>query len=409
MKRNDHARFLRRGLFLALAVLLGCPSTPEPGLSVGVLLPRTGQLADSGGHGESAAIMAAERINLAGGLAGQPLSLMVKDTRSDAKFGKQAARSLVESSLLGVLGPEEEDVAETLALLARDKQLVQISGGVTSPRFTTLDDGGYFFRTCPSSLVTATALSQRMYQDGMRRVSFLYVPNDFGSAFVASAAVAFQSAGGALVAQGTAAPVSVQPDEHDFRELLSPLLGLEPDALMLATDPVTGARLVRDWGLLGGRGRLYFAPTLMTEVFVREVPAGSIEEMVGVSALSGSNADAFAQAYADWSGELPAQAAYFYYDAMALLGLAIEKAHREAGALPTGAQIRAALPSVSGPPGEPVRWNELERGLDLVRAGEEIDYQGASGEVNLDERGDVALERVDFWTVRGRSIVRETR
>ena len=56
-----------------------------------------------------------------------------------------------------------------------------------------------------------------------------------------------------------------------------------------------------------------------------------------------------------------------------------------------------------------MRWNELERGLDLVRAGEEIDYQGASGEVNLDERGDVALERVDFWTVRGRSIVRETR
>jgi ABC-type branched-subunit amino acid transport system substrate-binding protein len=308
-----------------------------------------------------------------------------------------------------VLGPEEEDVAESLALLARDKGLVQVSGGVTSPRFTTLDDGGYFFRTCPSSLVTATTLARRMIQDGMRRVSFLYVPNDFGSAFVASAAVAFQSECGAIVSQSSTAPVSVQPDEQDYRELLAPLLALEPDALLLATDPVSGARLVRDCGLLGGRGRLYFAPTLMTEVFAREVPAGSIEGMVGVSAISGADADAFAQAYAEWSGEAPAQAAYFYYDAMALLALAIEKAHRDAGEMPTGEQLRAALPAVSGPPGVQVRWNETDRALALVRAGEEIDYQGASGEVNLDERGDVALAQVDFWAVRGHAIVRESR
>lgn len=386
-------------------LLPGCSSSGKDGLPIGVLLPRTGQLADSGGHAESASIMAAERINLAGGIAGgQPLMLVEKDTRSDARFGADAARKLLESSLLGVLGPEEEDVAATLVSLGRERQLVQISGGVTSPRFTTADDGGFFFRTCPSSLRTASAIALRMREDGMGRVAFLYVPNDFGSAFISSATIAFQAAGGALVSPGVAAPVSVLPDQSDFREVLTTLLQLKPDALLLATDPVTGARLVRDWRLLGGAGKLYFAPTLMTDVFVQE--AGGLEGMVGVSALSGDQTRDFRQAYAEWSGEPPAQAAYFYYDAMAVLALSIEQAWRDAGgAMPDGEQIRRAVPAVAGPPGEKVKWDELERALELIRAGQDVDYVGASGEIDFDANGDVTVSRAEFWTVEGATIV----
>jgi ABC-type branched-subunit amino acid transport system substrate-binding protein len=129
--------------------------------------------------------------------------------------------------------------------------------------------------------------------------------------------------------------------------------------------------------------------------------------MVGVSAISGAQSAAFAQAYTEWSGETPAQAAYFYYDAMAVMALALEKAWHDAGAQPSGDQIRAALPAVSGPPGEKVRWDELARGLELVRAGTDVDYVGASGDVDFDDNGDVRLSRADFWTVRGGAVVRD--
>ncbi len=397
---------------LALALLLagaGCSSPAEEGLPIGVLLPRTGQLADSGGHAEAAVLLAAERVNLAGGVAGKPITLVVKDTRSAAKPGLEAAGKLLDGwEVRGLIGPEEEDVAEGLVGLARERALVQISGGVSSPRFTTVADGGYFFRTCPSTQVTAAALARRMREDGVRSASLLYVPNDFGTAFISSAAVAFRGDGGAVVSPGVSAPLSVQAGERDYRALLTELLPLKPDALLLATDPITGARLVSDWKLMGGTGRLYLAPTLMTEVFVREVPAGALEGAVGVSALSGDPDGRFAASYSEAVGGAPSQSAYFYYDAMALMALALERAHAAAGegAEPGGEQVRAALLEVASPPGEKFGWKQIDAALERVRAGQDVDYDGASGAIDFDANGDVTLHHVEFWTVEASSIVR---
>ncbi|HEY3445339.1 MAG TPA: ABC transporter substrate-binding protein [Myxococcales bacterium] len=395
-------------LALLLVLLAACPAPKEEGLSIGLLLPRTGTLADSGGHAESAVLMAAERINLAGGVAGKPITLAIKDTRSNAATGVEAAKKLLaDYDVKGIIGPEEEDVATTMVELAREKKLVEISGGITSPRFTTIDDGGYFFRTCPSTQVTATALAERMHADGMETASFLFVPNDFGTAFVSSAVIAYRGLGGTLKSPGhLAAPVTVQPGERDYRAVLNEVLPYKPQALLIVADPLTGARLVSDWKLLGGNARLYLAPTLMTEVFVRGVPAGALEGAVGVSALSGDADGSFAKAYADAVGGPPAQSAYFYYDAMALMALAIERATKLAGAEPSGDQIRAALFEVASPPGAKVRWDELGAGLERVAAGEDVDYDGASGAIDFDANGDVTLRQVGFWRVSASSIVR---
>jgi ABC-type branched-subunit amino acid transport system substrate-binding protein len=91
---------------------------------------------------------------------------------------------------------------------------------------------------------------------------------------------------------------------------------------------------------------------------------------------------------------------------MALLALALERAAQVAGGEPTGEQVRAALAEVSSPPGETVRWDELDRALALVRAGADVDYVGASGGVDFDANGDVALSRVEFWTVHASAIKR---
>jgi ABC-type branched-subunit amino acid transport system substrate-binding protein len=62
----------------------------------------------------------------------------------------------------------------------------------------------------------------------------------------------------------------------------------------------------------------------------------------------------------------------------------------------TGTAIRDSLRSVANPPGEKV--SDLGEALKLIREGEEIDYQGASGDINFDENGDVSGSFV-VWTV----------
>jgi branched-chain amino acid transport system substrate-binding protein len=84
------------------------------------------------------------------------------------------------------------------------------------------------------------------------------------------------------------------------------------------------------------------------------------------------------------------------YDAVVLLALAAE----EAGSTNSSA-IRDALRDVANPPGEIVGPGEagIEQALELVRLGQEVNYEGASGPVDLDENGDVTCGAVEVWRI----------
>ena len=59
-------------------------------------------------------------------------------------------------------------------------------------------------------------------------------------------------------------------------------------------------------------------------------------------------------------------------------------------------QIKTQIRTVAAPPGTEV--SDLCEALKLVREGQDINYQGVSGNVDLDENGDVQ-GAYDVWTV----------
>lgn len=54
----------------------------------------------------------------------------------------------------------------------------------------------------------------------------------------------------------------------------------------------------------------------------------------------------------------------------------------------SGTAIRGNIRSVANPPGTEAM--DIGEALDLIRLGEEINYQGASGEITFDDKGDVS-------------------
>jgi branched-chain amino acid transport system substrate-binding protein len=72
------------------------------------------------------------------------------------------------------------------------------------------------------------------------------------------------------------------------------------------------------------------------------------------------------------------------YDAAFLLALAIEKngAKREG--------LSAAVRAVATPPGEVILPGEWKKAKDIIDAGGDVNYEGASGSVDFDQNGDVA-------------------
>ncbi len=53
-----------------------------------------------------------------------------------------------------------------------------------------------------------------------------------------------------------------------------------------------------------------------------------------------------------------------------------------------GADMAAALQDVTGPPGDSYTWEQLPEAIEALQNGDDIDYVGASGEIDLDENGD---------------------
>ena len=83
------------------------------------------------------------------------------------------------------------------------------------------------------------------------------------------------------------------------------------------------------------------------------------------------------------------------YDALFLIALALEKNK--------GAKdgLSQALRDVANAPGEVILPGEWQKAKDLIAAGTDIDYQGASGPIEFDAAGDVAGSVVEMKVENG--------
>ena len=61
------------------------------------------------------------------------------------------------------------------------------------------------------------------------------------------------------------------------------------------------------------------------------------------------------------------------------------------------AKIKANLISASGPPGVKVTYLQLAKAIKLVRAGKQIDYEGALSPVDFDKNGDIGSAVFEIW------------
>ena len=99
--------------------------------------------------------------------------------------------------------------------------------------------------------------------------------------------------------------------------------------------------------------------------------------------------DAFTAAYQEKFGEAPAPYSAQAYDA--IMVMAISAAANGV----TGADIASGLVEASGN-GTACIGVEC---WALVAAGENVDYKGASGDINLDEQGDPTASTYDVWAI----------
>jgi len=184
------------------------------------------------------------------------------------------------------------------------------------------------------------------------------------------------------------------------------LTDFAPDAIALFAFPVEAATVVQILASLNFGGRqLYLPPTLDDDGFLVNVLPDAVEGATGLSPYLPTYAEQpFAEAFAQrWMGEPPTGAAYFYYDAVALLALAMQEAITAGDSSFTSLGNDVVNISLSG--GTIVNWNELDKGLELLREGSPVNYRGASSSIDLTADGDPTQQpMLRYWTIKGGKV-----
>ena len=67
---------------------------------------------------------------------------------------------------------------------------------------------------------------------------------------------------------------------------------------------------------------------------------------------------------------------------------------------PDGAAMAKELRAVSGPGGKKYTWKQLPDAIKALQGGDDIDYEGASGPIDLDDKGDPTAGVYDLFRFR---------
>ena len=157
------------------------PGGSDREMSVGILLPETGDLASVGAPMIQAAQLPVQQVNEANP-AGLSVNAQVEDTQTSPSAGTAAAESLVSAGVPSVCGSASSGVNVPVSQeVFIPNEVVGCSPSSTALSVTNLEDNDYIFRTAPSDILQGRVMAQVMSERlGVDTVSTLYVNNDYG-------------------------------------------------------------------------------------------------------------------------------------------------------------------------------------------------------------------------------------
>ncbi len=373
-------------------------------LKLGLVLPKTGSLELFSGPVRHGALLAIEHLTQ----AGYAVTLVETDDQSQPEAGVVVAQQLVQQENIPVLiGAVSSAVTIAIAEKVTIPQgVLQISPASSASNISTLtaDQGkDLLFRTNLSDALQGVRLAQLAREKGFAQVSSLYVDNAYGQSINA---VFTESLG-----QSAVAATLAHPDESmsSFVTELSKLAVKGSVALATFSYPRHIDIYVKEAFTQGFFKQFLFASGGKSKNLVAIVGAEALEGSCGTQpGLAQSDSLAlFTRDYEVKFGEVPALFPYAAatYDAIVTATLAAYAA-QIAGKGLTGMTIRDHLREVAGPEGVKITASlaSLQDAKKLLFEGKAIDYQGASGEVDYDEVGDV-VRPVEVWCYRNGEMV----
>jgi len=244
-----------------------------------------------------------------------------------------------------------------------------ISPSATSPGLTTMEDNGLFFRTSPSDAREGEVMAEVLMERGVKSIAMTYTNNDFGKGLSDAISSSFKALGGEVTI------VAAHEDgKADYSAEVGALASAGGDILVVAGYLDQGGAGIIKAALDAGAWDVFGLPNGMVgpslPVAIGPDLNGSYGQLPGAQGKGIEDFGVMAkEAGFDGGASYVAES----YDAAALFMLAMQAAGSTDPSV-YGAKVM----DIANAPGEKIYPGELAKALELLAAGTDIDYVGAS-------------------------------
>jgi branched-chain amino acid transport system substrate-binding protein len=342
-------------------------------VKIGVILGFTGPIESLTPHMADAAELAMKEVNDSGKFAaGTVVSVRADSTCIDAAAATAAAERLVTSDgVSGIMGADCSGVTGAiLANVAVPNGVVMISPSATSPGLSHMnnEDNGLFFRTAPSDARQGVVMAEVLKERGYQNVAVTYTNNDYGKGLADSFAAAWEAIGGTITINA-----AHEDGKADYSAEIGALAAAGGDILVVAGYVDQGGSGIVRAALDAGAFDTFHFPDGMIGSKLEENFGGEIDGSTGQHPGTDSNGAAIFVGMVGDAFDPTSPFAPEGYDAAALIMLAM------AAAGSTDSNVyKDKVMEVANAPGEPILPGELGKALEILAAGGDIDYVGAT-------------------------------
>ncbi len=396
----------RVGLALMLVAAIGlvaaaCDDDDDGGgqLKIGYLADFSGPLAEFGPEIQTGVQLAIDHINAAGGVNGEDVVFVTGDTQVDQTVGVEEARRMVDiEGVHAIVGPLASTITIAVAeTVTGPAQVPTISPSATSAAVTLAQDDGFLFRSTISDAAQAPVLAQLVEDAGIENVGVLFLNDAYGQGL---------SGGFSSLFSGTATMVSHESEQVSYLAELQQAADGGAEWLVAISFPEQAKVYLREALENGIFEQFVFVDGTKSEELIEDIGAEFLNGFQGTAPSAGPETDATAawnEAYLEEFGALPTRPfVREAYDAVIAIAIAAEAAGSTDGVAIRDELVRVASPSgavaLPGAAG-------IKRALELIRDGDDVNYEGAATTLDWNADGDVTTGFVGIWEYQDGAIV----
>jgi len=345
-------------------------------LTVGSLLPSTGDLAFLGPPEFAGVDLAVKDINEAGGVLGKDVAASKADSGDGTpKIAPGSVDKLLNAKSDVIIGAASSSVSLSVIDKIINAGVVHFSPANTSTAFDTYDDKGMYFRTAPSDVLQGNVLGNLVLQDGAKNVAIMARQEAYGEALADNTEKTIKDQGG-----NVAAKVLYSVDATSYTSEVQKIKDAKPDAIVLIAFNETTKIIpeLESAGIGPQDVQTYFVDG-NTADYSKDFPKGTLK---GIKATypGAELKDDFKKRMLEVDPKLKD---FTYgpesYDATIMSALAAEAAEND-----SGEAIASELVNISRDGEECTTFADC---VKLIKDGTDIDYNGVSGPVDLNETG----------------------